>query len=199
MTRSYREKNVYEAAKERLRFAFNEFGNIYHSVSGGKDSSVMIQLATEIAEEKDAEFSVLFVDLEAQYQATIDQMEALTENSRHVLDDIYWVCLPLSLRNAVSQIQPKWTCWSREKQEKWVRDLPHHDYVIDEDNHEFDFFEHGMEFEEFIDLFAQWFSKEKGGRHRNQKGACGPSSSLPSSISPRGWPNEGDIPPPPWP
>lgn len=162
-SKQYREENVYEAGQDRLRFAFNEFDNIYLSVSGGKDSSVLMQLATEIAEEENTEFSILFVDLEAQYQATIDQMETLIENSWHVLDDIYWVCLPLSLRNAVSQIQPKWTCWNREKRDKWVRDLPSHDYVLSEDDNPFDFFEYGMEFEDFIDLFAQWFNQKKGG------------------------------------
>ncbi len=159
----YLEKNVLEAAKDRLRFAFNEFDNLYLSVSGGKDSSVMMQLARMIAEEEDEEFSVLFIDLEAQYRATIEQMEALIDNSQHVLDEVYWVCLPLSLRNAVSQIQPKWTCWNPDEEEKWVRELPDRGDVITLDENPFDFYEYNMEFEEFTPQFAQWFNEKNGG------------------------------------
>jgi len=159
----YLEKNVLEAAEDRLRFAFEEFDNLYLSVSGGKDSSVMMQLARMIAEEEDEEFSVLFIDLEAQYQATIDQMETLLENSQHVLDEVYWVCLPLSLRNAVSQIQPKWTCWNPEKEEKWVRELPDREDVITLDDNPFEFYEYNMEFEEFTPAFARWFNGKYGG------------------------------------
>jgi len=141
-----------DAAKDRLRFVFNEFDDLYLSVSGGKDSSVMMQLARMIAEEEDQQFSILFIDLEAQYQTTIEQMEALIENSQHVLDEVYWVCLPLSLRNAVSQIQPKWTCWNPDEEEKWVRDLPDRDDVITLDENPFDFYEYNMELDEVLRL-----------------------------------------------
>jgi len=167
--KKYRDKNVLDAARDRLEFAFEEFDQLYLSVSGGKDSSIMMQLARQVAEERNEEttFSVLFVDLEAQYKATIHQMETLLDNSEHVLDDVYWICLPLSLRNAVSQIQPKWTCWNREKREKWVREIPDRDGVYTEENHPFDFFEPRMEFEDFVDSFAEWFSE----RHEGVTGA----------------------------
>jgi len=163
--KTYRDQNVLDAARERLEIAFEEFDHLYLSVSGGKDSSMMMQLARQVAEERSQEttFSVLFVDLEAQYKATIQQMETLLDNSEHVLDDVYWICLPLSLRNAVSQIQPKWTCWNREKREKWVREIPDRDGVYTEENHPFDFFEPRMEFEDFVDGFAEWFSERNEG------------------------------------
>ena len=49
MAKIYLEKNVLEATYERLEFIFNEFDNVYFSFSGGKDSSVMTQLATKVA------------------------------------------------------------------------------------------------------------------------------------------------------
>lgn len=64
----YREKNVLEAARERIQYTFEEFENLYLSVSGGKDSSVMMQLARQEAEKRDETFDVLFIDLEAQYR-----------------------------------------------------------------------------------------------------------------------------------
>lgn len=161
--KKYCDQNVLDAARDRLRFAFEEFDNIYLSVSGGKDSSVMMQLARQIAEEDDHEFDVFFVDLEAQYKATIEQMETLIDNSKHVIGEVYWCCLPLSLRNAVSQIQPKWTCWNQEKREKWVREIPGREDVYTEDDHPFNFFEPRMEFEDFVDKFAEWYSERHGG------------------------------------
>jgi predicted phosphoadenosine phosphosulfate sulfurtransferase len=161
--KKYRDQNVLDAARERLEYTFEEFDNVYLSVSGGKDSSVMMQLARRIADERGESFDVLFVDLEAQYSATIDHMETLLEDSQHVLDTVYWVCLPLSLRNAVSQIQPKWTCWNPDEREKWVREMPDHECVRSIDSHSFDFFTPNMEFEEFIDGFAEWYADEHGG------------------------------------
>ena len=43
----YREQNVLDAAFERLEYAFTEFDILYFSVSGGKDSSIMVQLAAK--------------------------------------------------------------------------------------------------------------------------------------------------------
>lgn len=163
--KKYRDQNVLDAARERLHYVLDEFDHIYLSVSGGKDSSVMMQLARRIAERRDDDptFDVLFVDLEAQYRATIEQLEALLDNSDRVVDEVYWCCLPLSLRNAVSQIQPKWTCWNRENRDRWVRDVPDRDGVLTENNHPFEFFEPKMEFEHFIDEFAAWYDDEHDG------------------------------------
>lgn len=163
--KKYQDKNVLEAARDRLHEVFDDFDNVYLSVSGGKDSSVLMQLARQVVEDRGEgeTFDMLFVDLEAQYKATIEQVETLVENSQHVLGDVYWACLPLSLRNAVSQIQPKWTCWSQKKREKWVRDYPDRDDVLTEDDNPFDWFEPRMEFEEFIDKFAQWYDDEHDG------------------------------------
>lgn len=163
--KNYQDKSVLEAARERTHYVFNEFDHVYLSVSGGKDSSVMLQLMTRIARQRDddPEFDVLFVDLEAQYSGTISHFTELIDTYQDALNRVYWVCLPLSLRNAVSQIQPKWTCWDRAERDKWVRDLPDHDCILTEDDHPFDFYEQQMEFEDFIDGFSQWYAEDHGG------------------------------------
>ncbi len=70
----------------------------------------------------------------------------------------YWVCLPLHLRNAVSQYQPRWICWDTEKRDAWVREYPEHPSVISDTDY-FPFFRKGMEFEEFVVEFGKWFAK----------------------------------------
>jgi len=163
--KQYRDQTVLNAARERINYAFDEFGQVYLSVSGGKDSSVQFQLTREVLRERGRgeTFDLLFVDLEAQYKATIQQMETLIANSQDVLGDIYWVCLPLSLRNAVSQIQPKWTCWNPGERDKWVREQPDAPYVLTRGDHPFDFFKPEMEFEDFVDEFARWYSDQHDG------------------------------------
>ena len=166
MGKVYTEKNVLEAAYDRLEIAFKEFDNLYFSVSGGKDSSVMLQLAAKVARRLRKRFSVLYVDLEAQYAATIKHVEELIEETSDVVDRFYWVCLPLSLRNAVSVIQPKWICWDEADKKKWVRRIPRNKHVINERNMPkewSEWFEHGMEFEDFILYFAKWYNKMYGG------------------------------------
>lgn len=41
------EKNVYEAANERIAYIFNNFEKVYVSFSGGKDSGVLLNLALD--------------------------------------------------------------------------------------------------------------------------------------------------------
>jgi len=157
------DKNVLEAAFERYEIAFNNFDNIYFSVSGGKDSSIMLQLAAMVARKLNKKFDVLYIDLEAQYKSTIDHVEELIEDTKDVVGRFYWCALPLSLRNAVSVIQPKWICWDKKDKHKWVRDMPRNKHVINEDNCPWDWFERGMEFEQFIVDFAVWYEQEHKG------------------------------------
>ena len=158
----YDEKNVLEAAADRIEQAFYEFNNIYLCVSGGKDSSVMLQLAARVARKMNKHFGVLFIDLEAQYKETINHIEELRKETDDVAD-WYWVAMPISLRNAVSVIQPKWICWDKADQNKWVRNIPKN--AITEENYSEDWvwFKKGMEFEEFTVYFAEWISKKSEG------------------------------------
>ena len=109
MPKIYCDKNVLEAALERLEYVFANFENVYFSVSGGKDSSVMVQLAERVAAGMGRTYDVLYIDFEAQYRRTIEHIGELKQLA-HV-NRFYHVALPIALRNAVSMLQPKWICW----------------------------------------------------------------------------------------
>jgi predicted phosphoadenosine phosphosulfate sulfurtransferase len=153
----YNDKNVFDASMERIEFAFDNFENLCVSYSGGKDSTVMIQLVEMVAKKKNKKYDVLFIDMEAQYLMTIEHIKTL-KNKLQYIRDFYWVCLPLSLRNAVSVFEPRWICWEKAKKEKWVREMP--DFAINEDNNIFPFFRYAMEFEEFVPEFEKWYSEK---------------------------------------
>lgn len=151
----YRDQNVLEAAQARISRVFNDFPNIYVSFSGGKDSGVMLDLAAAEARRRGRRIGVLIVDLEAQYRLTIDYLHQMLDRHADVAD-VYWVCLPLALRNAVSNSQPQWQCWDPDQVEHWVRDYPQHSGVIT-DPAFFPFFQRNMEFEDFVPAFGDWY------------------------------------------
>lgn len=147
--------NVLEAAKERIKFTFDNFEKIYLSFSGGKDSTVMLHLVMEEAIKRNREIGLLIVDLEGQYRFTIEHMTKCVEMYRNYID-LYWVCLPIHLRNAVSVYEPFWLCWDAERKQDWIRQQP--TWAITDINY-FPFFRTGMEFEEFVPEFGEWYSK----------------------------------------
>jgi len=155
MPKYYLEKNVLEAAKERVEYTFDNFKKIYVSFSAGKDSTVMLHLVIDEAKKRGVKVGVLIVDLEGQYQLTIEHINETIKEYRDYID-LYWVCLPLHLRNAVSVYEPFWMCWDDERKNDWIRELPA--AGINDVNY-FPFFKKGMEFEEFVPEFGEWYSQ----------------------------------------
>lgn len=149
--------NVYDAANERIDFIFKNFENIYLSFSGGKDSGAMLNLTIDYMRKHGIEkkITVLYIDLEAMYKSTITFIENMLLPNRDILN-IHWVCLPMLTTNGVSMYEPYWIFWEESKKELWVRDMPHHDFVINSDNNIFPFFKSNVTFEDFIVEYAEW-------------------------------------------
>jgi len=154
--KQYLETDVLTAARSRVAYAFDHFENIYVSFSGGKDSSVMLHLVMDEAIARDRKVGVLIIDLEAQYKMTIDHVAEMAAMYQDNID-LHWVCLPMSLRNAVSNFEPRWCCW--EPGVEWVRQPPEVEGVKT-DPECYPFFRSGMEFEEFMVLFGEWWGGE---------------------------------------
>ena len=157
--KKYREQNVLDAARERISYTFDNFEKIYVSFSAGKDSSVMLHLVMDEAIKRNRKVGILLIDLEAQYKLTIEHAKQMFERYAANME-IYWVCLPIKLRNSVSNYEPVWCCWEPSKRADWVREFPDYPGVITDVEY-FDFFQPMMEFEEFIILFGEWYSKGK--------------------------------------
>lgn len=147
--------DVLTAARQRVAYVFDNFENIYVSFSGGKDSSVMTHLVMDEAIRRGRKVGLLFIDLEAQYQYTIQHVKETYELYRdHIIP--FWVSLPISLSNAVSVYEPRWICWEPGKE--WVRQP---DELSITNASMFPFYKYAMEFEEFAPLFGMWFSGGK--------------------------------------
>lgn len=155
VTKSYLEINVLQAAEERVSWTFDNFEHIAVSFSGGKDSTVMMHLVCQEAIRRGRKVGIMIVDLEAQYTATIEHMTKMVERYKDVID-LHWVCLPISLSNAVSNFEPRWKAWDADKVDLWVRDLPENVVC---DPAFYPWYRDGMEFEEFVVLWAQWYAQ----------------------------------------
>lgn len=149
--------DVLSAARQRIARVFDDFPRIYLSFSGGKDSGVLFHLVADEARKRGRRFGVLVVDLEAQYSLTIQHIGEMLDQHSDVADP-YWIALPLALRNAVSQFEPKWQCWDQDARDIWVRE-PDPRSITDPDY--FPWFRRGMEFEEFVPAFGEWYSGGK--------------------------------------
>lgn len=147
--------DVLEAAQERTRWTFDTFDRVYLSYSAGKDSTVMLHLAATEARARGRRLGVLMVDLEGQYRCTIEHGQAQLAAYADVLD-VHWLCLPVALRNAVSVFQPKWLCWDPDVEEAWIRRPPEGAIT---DPATFDWFTPGMEFEDLVPEFGEWYAQ----------------------------------------
>ena len=149
--------SVLSAAKQRIEKVFDEFEKIYVSFSGGKDSTVMMHLVCEEARKRDRKVGVMFVDLEGQYKITIDHSLNMVEDYADCIE-LYWICLPIHLRNAVSMYEPFWLCWDPDAKDQWIRNPP---FRAITDPSKFDWFRTGMEFEELVPEFGEWYAEGK--------------------------------------
>lgn len=149
--------NVYDAACARINWLFDTFTEVGLSFSGGKDSTTLFHLVANIARKRKRKITVLFIDWEVQYSCTIQHVEKMKTCYQDVIKNFYWVALPLSTVNGVSQFHPEWIAW--EKGADWVRQPPE-GAITDEAF--FPFYRYGMSFEEFMPAFSAWLSGNKG-------------------------------------
>lgn len=156
--------NVLEAARQRISWVFDTFPRIYVSFSAGKDSGVMLHLVMDEARKRDRQIGVLLVDLEGQYKLTIEFAKTMYEMYADHIEP-YWCALPISLRNAVSVYEPKWTAWEPGRESDWIRQPPAMAYTLDThplgDYYRYTPGVRAMEFEDFVPAFGDWYSQGK--------------------------------------
>ena len=146
-------QNVVDATQERIKWTLENLSRVCVSFSGGKDSTVMLHLTALCARKMKRKIDVLFIDWEAQFTYTINHVEHMRALYSDVIDRFWWVALPLTTQNSLSQFQPEWQCW--EPNTEWVRQPPD-DAITDPAF--FPFYQGGMSFETFVRSFSDWFS-----------------------------------------
>lgn len=109
-------RTVLEAARNRVRFVFHEFERVSVSFSGGKDSTCLFYMCLWEAERTGRKFELMFLDQEAEYQATINMVELAMS---HPLVTPRWYQVPMRMTNATSHRDLWLRAW--EPGAEWVR------------------------------------------------------------------------------
>ena len=114
----YQDINVFDKALERINWLFDEFDTVATNISGGKDSTVVLELLIKVARERNRlPVKVLFLDQEAEWQGTIDQVKYSMERKEV---EPYWFQIPFKIQNGTSTFDWWLECWDQSKKEKWV-------------------------------------------------------------------------------
>lgn len=119
MAKTYnRDKNVLDAARERMEYVFNHSEVVVVSCSGGKDSTVIFYLAVEIAQKLNRKFYLFYLDQEIEYSYTIELLEYFMK-----FDCVIplWFQVPCLLTNTSSISQNIIDPWNPAKKDKWIR------------------------------------------------------------------------------
>lgn len=116
------ETDVLTLARERMRTLFDRFDHVSVSFSGGKDSTIVLNLALEAARALGrTPLEVVFWDEECIYTENIDYIRRVAADPDV---NLKWMCVPVKHRNACSSDSPTWFPWAPEDRHLWVRDLP---------------------------------------------------------------------------
>lgn len=116
----YKETNVFEEAIKRINMIFDYNDEVIVSMSGGKDSTVVFNLALMIARERNRlPLKVFWLDQEAEWQNTVDYMDKIMHMPEVTP---LWFQIPFQFPNNLSTANGKESLliWDPEQKDKWV-------------------------------------------------------------------------------
>lgn len=115
--RIYQTDSVFEAMDGRFKKIFDAHERVVVSVSSGKDSTLLAHLAADYARRHNRPIEFFFLDQEAEYSATVDQI-------RHMMTwpgvIPRWYQVPIRMTNSTSYSNDFLCAWGTG--EEWIRE-----------------------------------------------------------------------------
>lgn len=116
------EKDVLTLARERTEIAYRRYDDVHVSFSGGKDSTVVLNVAIEVATKLGKlPVKAFMFDEEAIAPETVAYCERVAARPDVQLR---WIAAPFLHRNACSQDEPDWICFDPAVRHLWCREPP---------------------------------------------------------------------------
>lgn len=113
--------NVLQEAYKRYDWIYDNFDHVAVAVSGGKDSTVVLELAIEVARKRNRlPVDVLFIDQEGELQHTIDYFYRLKERTDEI--KLHWFQIPIKINVSSNSVDNYMYCWGEDFKDKWIRD-----------------------------------------------------------------------------
>lgn len=127
------ENNVFEEALDRIRFIYDHHDDVIVSVSGGKDSTILLEMTIMVARERNRlPVKAFFLDQEVEWQGTIDY---INKTMRREEVQPYWYQIPFDFTNALSHKRNFVKLWDPLEKDKWIH--PYSDISIKENPSEY--------------------------------------------------------------
>lgn len=114
-------KLAIEKAVERHCLAYQLYDHYEIKISGGKDSTCLMETAVIAGKRMGFIPDVYFFDEEIILPETVDYLERL-----RLRNDInlHWMCVSVLENNSWSREHPYWYPWDKSKKDVWVRKMP---------------------------------------------------------------------------
>lgn len=121
--------DVVTAAQQRIINAFSNGIKVYMSVSGGKDSIVMMDITYKLMQQGKIDPSLMeavFIDEESMYDDVIEIMKLWRKRFMMVGAKFTWYCMEYKQMNCFHSLEDEETfvCWDRFQRDKWCRPMP---------------------------------------------------------------------------
>lgn len=121
--------NVLEAANIRIKNLFKSGCKVYLSVSGGKDSIVMMSLCYDLIQQGEInpkQLVVQFIDEEVIYDCVVDICKAWRKRFMLIGVKYEWYCIEHRNNNCFNALEnnENFIPWDRYEQGKWARPMP---------------------------------------------------------------------------